>query len=154
MDPDTGSSPHQQLTSGKDTGSARCTERCTPGAGGGLRETTGGNTGTAPAGLPHAAGRWRGWEQPRRSRVVPALPDGAGAVSETGRYTRETGVVTPLDRTPALTRWIRAGLRCVPCPSPRAGELLAGSGQSGPGGHGEGLRRNHGYLESPGMATL
>jgi hypothetical protein len=54
MDPDTGSSPHQQLTSGKDTGSARCIERCTPGAGGGLRETTGGNTGTAPAGLPHS----------------------------------------------------------------------------------------------------
>ena len=53
MDPDTGSSPHQQLTSGKDTGSARCIERCTPGAGGGLRETTGGNTDTAPAGLPH-----------------------------------------------------------------------------------------------------
>jgi hypothetical protein len=35
-------------------------------------------------------------------------------VSETGRYTRETGVVTPLDVEPALTRWIRAGARCVP----------------------------------------
>src|SRR6266581_6809725 len=97
MDPDTGSSPHQQLTSGKDTGSARCTERCTPGAGGGLRETTGGNTGTAPAGLPHSGGRRGGREQPRQSRAGPVLPDGPGAVSETERYTRGTGCVTPLD---------------------------------------------------------
>ena len=64
MDPGTGSRPHQQLTSGKDTGSARCIERCTPGAGGGLRETTGGNTGTAPAGLPHSGDRRGGREQP------------------------------------------------------------------------------------------
>jgi hypothetical protein len=53
MDPETSSRGHQRLTSGKDTGSARCGESRTPGAGGGSRETTGGNTGTAPAGLPH-----------------------------------------------------------------------------------------------------
>jgi len=47
MDPGT-SSRHQQLTSGNDTRSARCLERGTPGAGGGPRETTGGNTGTRP----------------------------------------------------------------------------------------------------------
>jgi hypothetical protein len=34
-----------------------------------------------------SAGRRGWWEQPRQSRVVPALPDGAGAVSKTGRYT-------------------------------------------------------------------
>jgi hypothetical protein len=34
-----------------------------------------------------SAGRRRWREQPRQSRVVPALPDGAGAVSKTGRYT-------------------------------------------------------------------
>jgi hypothetical protein len=38
MDPGT-SSRHQHLTSGKDTRSARCAERRTPGAGGDLRET-------------------------------------------------------------------------------------------------------------------
>ena len=53
MDPETSSRGHQRLTSGKDTGSARCGESRTSGAGGGSRETTGGNTGTAPAGLPH-----------------------------------------------------------------------------------------------------
>jgi hypothetical protein len=53
MDPETSSRGHQRLTSGKDTGSARCGESRTPGAGGGSQETTGGNTGTAPAGLPH-----------------------------------------------------------------------------------------------------
>ena len=53
MDPGTGSSPHhRQLTSGKDTWSAGCAERRTPGAGGGPRETTGGNADTAPVGLP------------------------------------------------------------------------------------------------------
>lgn len=31
-----------------------------------------------------------------------------------GWCTRGTGVVKPLDRRPALTRWIRAGQRCVP----------------------------------------
>ena len=55
MDPGTGSGPHhRQLTSGKDTWSAGCAERCTPGAGGGWRETTGGNADTAPVGLPHS----------------------------------------------------------------------------------------------------
>jgi hypothetical protein len=47
MDPGT-SSRHQQLTSGQDTRSARCLEMGTPGAGGGPRETTGGDTGTRP----------------------------------------------------------------------------------------------------------
>src|SRR5450631_557864 len=42
-----------KLTSGQDTRSARCGESRTPGAEGGLRETAGGNTGTAPAGLPY-----------------------------------------------------------------------------------------------------
>ncbi len=53
MDPETRSRQHRRLTSGKDTWSARCGESRTPGAGGGSRETTGGNTGTAPASLPH-----------------------------------------------------------------------------------------------------
>ena len=52
MDPGT-SSRHQRLTSGQDTRSARCAERCTPGAGGTCGKRTGGNTSTAPAGLPH-----------------------------------------------------------------------------------------------------
>src|SRR4249920_2047307 len=47
VDPRT-SSRHQRLTSGQDTRSARCAERCTPGAGGELRKRPGGNTGTAP----------------------------------------------------------------------------------------------------------
>jgi hypothetical protein len=51
MDPDAGS--HQRLISGQDTQSARCGESRTAGAGGGLRETTGSDVGTAPAGLPH-----------------------------------------------------------------------------------------------------
>ena len=42
-----------ELTSGQDTRSARCGESRTPGAEGGLRETAGGNTSTAPAGLPY-----------------------------------------------------------------------------------------------------
>jgi hypothetical protein len=41
-----------------------------------------------------SGGRRGGWEQPRQSRVGPVLPDGSGLVSETGRYTRETGVDT------------------------------------------------------------
>lgn len=51
-----------------------------------------------------------GREHPRQSHVGPGLPDGSGVVSKTGRYTRGTGFVTPLDHVPALTRWIRAGL--------------------------------------------
>ena len=52
-DPETRSRRQRRLTGGKVTRSARCPERGTPGAGGGLRETDGGNTETAPAGLPH-----------------------------------------------------------------------------------------------------
>ncbi len=55
MDPGTVGRRHRQLTSGQDTWSARCGESRTAGAEGGLRETTGGNTGTAPAGLPYKA---------------------------------------------------------------------------------------------------
>src|SRR4051794_3632391 len=58
-----------------------------------------------------------GREQPRRSCVGPELPDGSGAVSETGRYMRRTGYVTPLDSSPAPTRWIRAGLAVRTRPS-------------------------------------
>src|ERR1017187_1183302 len=140
MDPGTGSSPHhRQLTSGKDTWSARCVETRTAGAGGGLRETTGRNADTAPVGLPHSGGRRGGREQPRQSRVGSVLPDGPGAVSETGRYTRGTGYVTPLDSSPALTRWIRAGSRCAPalCFLWEVGELQVGSHLPGLGGHGE-----------------
>jgi hypothetical protein len=57
--------------------------------------------------------RWGGQEQPRQSQDGSGLPDGPGPMSETGRYTREIGVVTPLDRLPALTRWMWAGLRRV-----------------------------------------
>src|SRR5271157_3333978 len=63
-------------------------------------------------GLPGAAqagGRRRGREQPRQSRAGPALLDGPGAVSETGRYTQGTGFVTPLHVLPALTQRMRAG---------------------------------------------
>src|SRR5215218_279827 len=52
MDPEPGSR-HQRLTSGQDTWSARCPERGTPGAGGGPGKRIGGNTDTAPVGLPH-----------------------------------------------------------------------------------------------------
>jgi hypothetical protein len=55
MDPGT-SSRYQQLTSGEDTRSARCLERGTPGAGGGPRETTGGDTGTRPRAYLTTAG--------------------------------------------------------------------------------------------------
>ncbi len=48
-----------------------------------------------------AGGRRGGREQPRQSRAGSVRPDGPGAVSETGRYTRETGYVTPLDLAPA-----------------------------------------------------
>ena len=71
-----------------------------------------------------------GWEQPRQSQDDPALPDGSGLVSKTGRCTQGTGVVKPLNRRPARTRWIWAGLRCVTAPgavsqaAARCGELL------------------------------
>src|SRR5713101_2836912 len=72
-----------------------------------------------------AGGRRRGREQPRQSRAGSVLPDGPGAVSETGRYTREIGFVTTLEVPPALTRWIRAGSRCVP------GPFMTGGGTPG-----------------------
>ena len=78
-----------------------------------------------------------GREQPRRSCVGPELPDGSGAVSETGRYMRRTGYVTPLDSSPALTRWIRAGSRRAPAHHCWAGELQVWSRRLGLGGHGE-----------------
>ena len=58
MDPNTASRPHQRLTSGQDTWSARCGESRTPGAGGACGKRAGGNTGTAPAGYltPGVAG--------------------------------------------------------------------------------------------------
>src|SRR5229473_1126516 len=74
-----------------------------------------------------AGGRRRGREQPRQSRVGSVLPDGPGAVSETGRYTRGTGCVTPLHSAPALTRWMRAGLRCAPA------RVMTGRGTPGRG---------------------
>ena len=52
MDPQTGNN-NQLLTNGQDTWSARCGESRTPGAGGDLRETTGGNTGTYPTGIKY-----------------------------------------------------------------------------------------------------
>src|SRR5512133_1107464 len=90
---------------------------------------------------PSSPGRRSGWvklgavvpadrrgrrEQPRQSRGGPGLPDGSGLVSETGRYTQGTGVVTPLQATPAPTRWMWAGTRCR---STRPGEW----GTPGPG---------------------
>src|SRR6266699_3273242 len=48
LDPETSSRRQRRLTGGKDTRSARCPERGTPGAGGGLRETDGGNTEPRP----------------------------------------------------------------------------------------------------------
>ena len=83
-----------------------------------------------------AGGRRGRQEQPRQSRAGSVLPDGPGPVSETGRYTRETGVVTPLEQAPALTRWMWAGGGVHP-PFMTGGELRAGSAKPGPGGHGE-----------------
>ena len=89
------------------------------------------------------ADRWGRREQPRQSRVGPGLPDGPGPVSETGRYTQGTGVVTPLQATPAPTRWMWAGSRCRPAAA-GGGELSVRVCSLGPGGHGEGLRRSRG----------
>ena len=69
MDPETRGRHHQRLTSGQDTRSARCGESRTPGAGGGPRETTGGDTGTAPAGLPHDRAARGEVRAPRRRPV-------------------------------------------------------------------------------------
>src|SRR5216683_1969690 len=80
-------------------------------------------------------GRREGREQPRQSRAGSALPDGPGAVSETGRYTQGTGVVTPLEplasSNPVDSGWRRAPARHM------GGKLRAGCLGSGPGGHGE-----------------
>ncbi|MEV8639350.1 hypothetical protein AB0395_47635 [Streptosporangium sp. NPDC051023] len=48
MDPETGSRPHKQLTSGQGTWSARCGESRTPGAASGTGKRAGSNPGTAP----------------------------------------------------------------------------------------------------------
>jgi hypothetical protein len=69
-----------------------------------------------------------GSEQPRQSRVGSVPPDGPGPVSETGRYTRGTGVVTPLEAMPALIRWMWAGSGAH---SPQGGELLVGIARLG-----------------------
>ena len=114
MDPGTGSSPHhRQLTGGKVTGSAGCAERRTPGAGGGRGKRPAETQAPRPWAYL-AGGRRGGREQPQRSRAGSALPDGPGAVSETGRYTRGTGCVTPLDLWTSSNLVDRAGVRCVP----------------------------------------
>src|ERR1019366_670136 len=71
-------------------------------------------SGGAKRGAAESGGRRGRREQPRQSRAGSALPDGPGPVSETGRYTRETGYVTPLEAVPAPTRRMRAGGRCAP----------------------------------------
>jgi transposase len=71
-------------------------------------------------------GRRERREQPRQSRDGPALPDGPGTVSETGRYTRETGVVTPLEVAPARTRWIWAVFAVRTCPLMWVGNSWSG----------------------------
>lgn len=50
-----------------------------------------------------------GGKRPRQSHGVSVLPDGAGVASVAERYTRGTGVVTPLNVVPARTWWIWAG---------------------------------------------
>src|SRR5699024_12654608 len=66
---------------------------------------------------------------------------GHAVVSETGRYTKGTGVIKPPKISPARTRWIRAGMRCVP-----EGACLRGTPEpvfeGGQGGLGECLRRS------------
>jgi len=68
---------------------------------------------------------------------------GHAVVSETGRYTKGTGVIKPPKISPARTRWIRAGMRCVP-----EGACLRGTPEpvfeGGQGGLGECLRRSQG----------
>src|SRR5229473_2229040 len=91
-----------------------------------------------------AGGRRRGREQPRQSRVVPVLPDGAGAVSETGRYTGEIGFVTPLERMPALNPVDSGWFAVRTLPAPKGRGTSGGSVSPGSGGHGEGLRRSRG----------
>ena len=61
-------------------------------------------------------------------------------MSGTGRSTREIGaIVTPLESSPAQTRWIWAGPRCASVLM-TGGELLIRSRQLGSGGHDRNLR--------------
>jgi hypothetical protein len=55
-----------------------------------------------------------------------ALPDGSGPVNETGRYTRGTGVVTPLDFLPAPNPVDMGWSAVRPCPPFRAGNFWSG----------------------------
>src|SRR5699024_769669 len=68
---------------------------------------------------------------------------GHAVVSGTGRYTKGTGVIKPPKISRARTRWIRAGMRCVP-----EGACLRGTPEpvfeGGQGGLGECLRRSQG----------
>ena len=95
MDPGTGSRRHKQLTSGQDTWSARCGESRTAGAEGGLRETTGGNTGTAPAGLPYKVA-WC-FHPPRD----PAMEDWVIAQALDILHGRTAGVIARIARLTA-----------------------------------------------------
>ena len=70
--------------------------------------------GTGQSESPDCLGRTFCRRGPPHDEVGSGLPDGPGPVSETERYTRGTGVVTPLDIWPALTRWMWAGVRCAP----------------------------------------
>src|SRR6185437_3441393 len=81
----------------------------------------------AKLGAARAGKRRGGREQPRQSRDVSVLPDGAGPASVTERSTRGTSVITSLKGLPAPTWRIRAGSGAHPFPSLRSGEL--------PGGH-------------------
>ena len=122
MDPETRGRHHQRLTSGQDTRSARCGESRTPGAGGGPRETTGGDTGTAPAGLPHdrAAGG-QGAAARRRPWHGPALRSGSPDLvrQELAAWAAGTGMTRDVARDAALAaaparKGKRAGLPVRP----------------------------------------
>src|SRR5258707_953076 len=54
-------------------------------------------SGGGKLGEGRAGGRRGGRGQPPQRRGGSVLPDEPGAVSETGRYTQGTGVVTPLE---------------------------------------------------------
>ncbi len=109
MDPGTVGRRHRQLTSGQDTWSARCGESRTAGAEGGLRETTGGNTGTAPAGLPYKAA-WTffepgdpGAEDWVAGRATAILEGRAGPVAAGIRRRATTYGYSPAERKGADT---------------------------------------------------
>ncbi len=86
--------------------------------------------------------RRQGREQPRQRRDEPALPDGAGPTSKTGRCTRETSARTPSIDVPARTWWMWAGQQCAP--RQRPGELRVALSRDRLGGHEESLRRTRG----------